>query len=122
MEFAQRSNVLLMNLWGRKWSPYPIPPPSWDCLDTFVFKIQDLLLPSGYSGVCTGFGHDMKSMDSINQNLDEIHSQKYDLGHLVKVLAVDNTEYSHFKLRRKTRDSGYSQQLRKAHRNAHQEV
>ena len=21
-------NVLLMNLWGRKWSPRPIPPPS----------------------------------------------------------------------------------------------
>ena len=20
----------LMNLWGRKWSPHPIPPPSWD--------------------------------------------------------------------------------------------
>ena len=28
VEFAQRSNVLLMNLWGRKWSPHPIPPPS----------------------------------------------------------------------------------------------
>ena len=24
VEFAQRSNVLLMNLWGRKWSPHPI--------------------------------------------------------------------------------------------------
>ena len=28
VEFTQRSNVLLMNLWGRKWSPHPIPPPS----------------------------------------------------------------------------------------------
>ena len=28
VEFAQRSNALLMNLWGRKWSPRPIPPPS----------------------------------------------------------------------------------------------
>ena len=28
VEFAQRSNVLLMNLWGRGWSPRPIPPPS----------------------------------------------------------------------------------------------
>ena len=28
VEFSQRSNVLLMNLWGRKWSPRPIPPPS----------------------------------------------------------------------------------------------
>ena len=25
VEFAQHSNVLLMNLWGRKWSPHPIP-------------------------------------------------------------------------------------------------
>ena len=28
VEFTQRWNVLLMNLWGRKWSPCPIPPPS----------------------------------------------------------------------------------------------
>ena len=28
VEFAQRSNVLSMNLWGRKWSPRSIPPPS----------------------------------------------------------------------------------------------
>ena len=28
VEFNQSSNVLLMNLWGRKWSPCPIPPPS----------------------------------------------------------------------------------------------
>ena len=30
VEVAQHSNDLLMNLWGRKWSPHPIPPPSWD--------------------------------------------------------------------------------------------
>ena len=28
VEVAQRSNDLLMNLWGRKWSPLPIPLPS----------------------------------------------------------------------------------------------
>ena len=28
VEFIQRSNVLLMNLWVRKWSPHPIPRPS----------------------------------------------------------------------------------------------
>ena len=28
VEFSQRSNVLSMNLWGRKWSPRPIPLPS----------------------------------------------------------------------------------------------
>ena len=32
VEVAQHSNYLLMNLWGRKWSPSPIPLPSWDCL------------------------------------------------------------------------------------------
>ena len=30
VEVAQHSNKLLMNLWGIKWSPHPIPPPSWD--------------------------------------------------------------------------------------------
>ena len=30
VEVAQHSNDLLMNLWGRKWSPCPIPPPSWN--------------------------------------------------------------------------------------------
>ena len=28
VEFAQRSNDLLMNLFGRKWSPCPVPLPS----------------------------------------------------------------------------------------------
>ena len=27
-EVAQHLNDLLMNLWGRKWSPHPMPPPS----------------------------------------------------------------------------------------------
>ena len=27
VKFAQRLNELLMNLWGRKWSPHPISPP-----------------------------------------------------------------------------------------------
>ena len=30
VEVSQRSNDLLINLWGRKWSPHPIPPPSSD--------------------------------------------------------------------------------------------
>ena len=29
MEFTQRLNALLMNLWGRKCSPRPTPPPFW---------------------------------------------------------------------------------------------
>ena len=28
VEFSQHSNDLLMSLWGRKWSPHPIPLPS----------------------------------------------------------------------------------------------
>ena len=28
LEFTQCLNFLLMNLWERKWSPHPIPPPS----------------------------------------------------------------------------------------------
>ena len=31
VEVAQHSNDLLMHLWGRKWSPHPIPLPSWGC-------------------------------------------------------------------------------------------
>ena len=31
VEVAQRSTDLLMNLWGRKWLPHPIPLLSWDC-------------------------------------------------------------------------------------------
>ena len=38
VEFAQHSNVLLMNLWGRKWSPCPIPPPPSRSL-FIVFRI-----------------------------------------------------------------------------------
>ena len=29
VEFTRRLNALLMNLWGRKCSPHPTPPPSW---------------------------------------------------------------------------------------------
>ena len=40
VEVAQRSNDLLVNLSGRKWSPHPTPPPS--CL-TNRFKALDLI-------------------------------------------------------------------------------
>ena len=29
VEFTRRLNALLMNLWGKKCSPRPTPPPSW---------------------------------------------------------------------------------------------
>ena len=37
VEFVLRSNVLLRNLWGRKWFPHPIPPPSYSHLLDHVF-------------------------------------------------------------------------------------
>ena len=42
-EFAQRSIVFQMNLWGRKWSPRPVPPPSW-LLPSTDFNILIFLL------------------------------------------------------------------------------
>ena len=42
VEFAQRWNVLLRNLWGRKWSSRPIPLPSFSDPSKLVFK--DILL------------------------------------------------------------------------------
>ena len=36
VEFVQHSNDLLMNLWGRKWSPHPIPLPSQDFPCSFL--------------------------------------------------------------------------------------
>ena len=36
VEFTRRLNALLMNLWGRKCSPRPTPPPSW-LLPLFYF-------------------------------------------------------------------------------------
>ena len=40
VEFSQRSNVLLMNLWGRKWSPHPIPLPSEDRLLAALLRTE----------------------------------------------------------------------------------
>ena len=39
VKFAQRSNVLSMNLWGRKWSPHPVPPPS-SIVNHFLYSIS----------------------------------------------------------------------------------
>ena len=37
VEVAQHSNDLLMNLWGKKWFPHPIPLPFYYHRLTFVF-------------------------------------------------------------------------------------
>ena len=37
VEFTWRLNALLMNLWGRKCSPRPTPPPSWLLPPAYVF-------------------------------------------------------------------------------------
>ena len=47
VEFAQLSNVLLMNLLGRKWSPCPIPLPSQDR------PLDFLSLRRGPHGACS---------------------------------------------------------------------
>ena len=39
VEFSQRSSILSMNLWGRKWSPCPIPLPSQDRLQDFCLNL-----------------------------------------------------------------------------------
>jgi len=40
VKFTQRLNVLLMNLWGRKWSPPPIPPPSSNKWFLYILQIH----------------------------------------------------------------------------------
>ena len=48
MEFPQRSNVLLMNLWGRKWFPHHIPPLSSTCPTVFfIVQISHLYMTTG---------------------------------------------------------------------------
>ena len=46
VEFTQRLNILLMNLWGRKWSPYPIPLPSSISLPSFRILNSSAGIPS----------------------------------------------------------------------------
>ena len=50
VEVVKHPNDLLMNLWGRKWSPHPIPPPSLDFPLSMGFYRQEywngLPLPS----------------------------------------------------------------------------
>ena len=40
VEVARHSNDLPMNLWERKWSPCPIPLPSWDHPQTSLLSID----------------------------------------------------------------------------------
>ena len=49
VEVAQHSSNLLMNLWWRKWSPHPIPLPSWEHPSYFL-KLMFILS----SDKCTG--------------------------------------------------------------------
>ena len=42
VEFTQRLNALLMNLWGRKCFPHPTPPPSWLLLlSSLLMKVKE---------------------------------------------------------------------------------
>ena len=51
VDFIQRLNVLLMNLWGRKWSLRPIPLPSSGTLLTSYFCIP---VPYNEKDICFG--------------------------------------------------------------------
>ena len=50
VEVAQHSNTLLVNLWGRKWPPYLIPPPkTFDCVNhDKLWKIYQTTLPASW--------------------------------------------------------------------------
>ena len=62
VEIAPHTDDLLMYLWGRKWSPCPIPPPSWDASPTtalltaaphsFVGMFHKLFNQSPVVGIC----------------------------------------------------------------------
>ena len=42
VEVTQHSNDLLMNLWGKKWSPRPVPLPSLEPFSNFIEEISSL--------------------------------------------------------------------------------
>ena len=49
VEVAPRADDLLMYLWGRRWSPPPVPLPSWNCsppLALFVVMLPQADLTS----------------------------------------------------------------------------
>jgi len=62
VETVPHADDLLMYLWGRKWSPCPIPPPSWDASPTtalltaaphsFVGMFHKLFNQSPVVGIC----------------------------------------------------------------------
>ena len=56
VEFTRRLNALLMNLWGRKCSPCPTPPPSWLLPHLFTFKawiaFNTQILHYSYMEIC----------------------------------------------------------------------
>ena len=57
MEFARRWNVLLRNLWGRKWSSHPIPPPSFPNWNYTLNMYSDFSNPGLFSITIFGFSH-----------------------------------------------------------------
>ena len=67
VEFARCSNVLSMNLWGRKWSPHPIPPPSEDrhlrafFMLAFNLVVKHLWCSQHICGMGCGMGYSPRS-------------------------------------------------------------
>ena len=54
VEFTQHWNVLLMNLWGEKWSPCPIPQPTWDSPSRQFFTETQEFMQSALRDRCWG--------------------------------------------------------------------
>ena len=69
VEFALRWNVLLRNLWGRKWSSRPIPPPSFPLQKKIFNHWFDFTLNMNYTfwGLSSSFSCSVVS-DSLRSH------------------------------------------------------
>ena len=65
VEVAQHSNDLLMTLWGRKWSPRPIPHQSILKEISPAYSLEGLMLKLKLQY----FGHLMQRTDSLEKTL-----------------------------------------------------
>ena len=74
VEVAEHSNDLLMNLLGRKWSPRPIPPPSWTARRSNQSILKEISREYSLEGLMLKlklqyFGHLMWRTDSFEKTL-----------------------------------------------------
>ena len=67
VEFTRRLNALLMNLWGRKCSPHPTPPPSWLLPENINFLKVIYILSTDSLIILWGGLWQTSSFDSTNK-------------------------------------------------------